>query len=294
MMDYGWRTVVIQSQSRLTIKDGQMSVYDVPAEEEHLIPIEEIRRVIVSVPSGIVSFHLLQRLIEANVSVVFCDRKHIPSGEITPIGIREESSGCIIDQTCWTQERKDTLWKEIVVQKITNQIGVLEKCDKEIPTVLVEYLNNVGAGDPTNREAMAAKVYFHALFGMNFGRHSNDIRNTALNYGYALLSSTAARTVSMHGYHNALGIHHHSRNNKLNLACVIMEPFRPFVDLVVSKNGKRRLDNAFKLELISIMQSECFVDGRRISIEDGVELYGLNMLRALGDGRIKAPEVRLE
>ena len=46
---------------------------------------------------------------------------------------------------------------------------------------------------------------------MNFGRHSNDIRNTALNYGYALLSSTAARTVSMHGYHNALGIHHHNK-----------------------------------------------------------------------------------
>lgn len=45
MMEYGWRTIVIQSPSQLTVKDGQMAVYDVAADEGHLIPIDEVRRV---------------------------------------------------------------------------------------------------------------------------------------------------------------------------------------------------------------------------------------------------------
>lgn len=294
MMEDGWRTVVIQSPSRLFIKEGQMAIYDAAAEEEHLIPIEEVRRVIVSITSGIVSFNLLQRLIEANVSIIFCDRKHVPSGEITPLGIREDSSGHIMDQACWTQERKDAIWREIVRQKICNQMKTLDRCGKDIPDILEEYLNTIEPGDSTNREAMAAKVYFHSLFGMNFRRYSSDIHNAALNYGYALICSTAARTVYIHGYHTALGIHHHSRTNKLNLACDFMEPFRPFIDEIVVKQGGRYLDHSLKSELLQSLQNTCIVDGRRTTIEDGIETYGIRMLKALGDCNVRIPEVGYE
>jgi len=50
------------------------------------------------------------------------------------------------------------VWREIVKQKIWNQISVLEKCGKEIPPVLLEYYDAIEPGDPTNREALAAKV----------------------------------------------------------------------------------------------------------------------------------------
>ena len=294
MMEYGWRTVVIQSPSRLIIKEGQMSVYDVVTKEEHLIPIEEVRRIIVSVPSGIISFGLLQKLIEANVSVVLCDRKRVPGGEIIPLGQREESSGCIMDQACWTQERKDIIWSEIVRQKIRNQINALEICRKTVPHCLEDYLDTIEGGDLTNREAMAAKVYFHALFGMSFVRHSRDPRNAALNYGYSLICSTVARTVSIHGYHTALGIHHQSRNNRLNLACDIMEPFRPFIDIVVAKQEKRYLDSAFKADLIQSLQNECVVDGMKYTIEDAIEAYGLKVLKALGNDKMSMPKVEYE
>lgn len=294
MMEYGWRTIVIQSPSWLTVKDGQMSVYDVAADEEHLIPIDEVRRVIVSIPSGIMSFGLLQKLIDANVSVLLCDRKRVPNGEITPLGIREESAGCVMDQACWSQDRKDSIWRDIVKQKITNQIKTLERCGKGIPHILEEYLETVEPGDPTNREAMAAKVYFHALFGMNFVRHSWDKRNAALNYGYALICSTVSRTISIHGYNTALGIHHCSRQNKLNLACDFMEPFRPLIDLIVARQGKRYLDEEFKSELIQSLQRDCVVDGRRFSIEDAIEVYGTGMLKALGNDSLNAPRVEYE
>ena len=294
MMERGWRTIVIQSPSRLTIKEGQMSVYDLVSDAEHLIPVEEIRRLMVTTSGGIISFNLLQRLLAYNVSVIFCDHKHVPCGEMTPYGQHEESAGRIMDQSAWSQEWKDIVWSTIVRQKINNQISALETCGIDVPTVLMEYACDVEPGDPTNREAMAAKVYFHALFGMNFGRHGRDMRNASLNYGYAIICSAAARTVSMHGYHMAMGVHHHSRGNRLNLACDIMEPFRPFVDTEVFRLGKRYLDNATKAELIRSMQRPCLVNRRRMSVDDGIEFYGQSILRALSDESEALPEVRFE
>ena len=60
---------------------------------------------------------------------------------------------------------------------------------------LYEYINEIEFGDATNREGHAAKVYFNALFGMDFTRSAENVTNAALNYGYSLLLSTFNRCV---------------------------------------------------------------------------------------------------
>ena len=44
-------------------------------------------------------------------------------------------------------------------------------------------------GDPTNREGLAAKVYFRELFGEGFSRERRDegIINSSLNYIYQIV-----------------------------------------------------------------------------------------------------------
>ena len=70
-----------------------------------------------------------------------------------------------------------------------------------------------------------------ALFGTAFVRAPHaDATNNALDYGYSILLSHTACRIAAKGYLNQVGIHHHSKTNPYNLACDLMEPFRPLID----------------------------------------------------------------
>ena len=77
------------------------------------------------------------------------------------------------------------------------------KCEEA--DLLYQYINEIEFGDVTNREGHAAKVYFNALFGMDFTRSAENVTNAALNYGYSLLLSTFNRCVVANGYITQLG-----------------------------------------------------------------------------------------
>jgi CRISPR-associated protein Cas1 len=57
--------------------------------------------------------------------------------------------------------------------------------------------------------------------------------NNLLNYGYAIVRATMARAIVGAGLLPTLGIFHRNRYNAYCLADDIMEPYRPFVDIIV-------------------------------------------------------------
>lgn len=91
-------------------------------------------------------------------------------------------------------------------------------------------------GDTTNREAVAARKYFVALFGSTFRRTDEDVTNASLNYGYAIIRSCVAKTLAGYGFNGTVGIHHINETNPFNLADDIMEPLRPVVDMWTDEN----------------------------------------------------------
>lgn len=93
-----------------------------------------------------------------------------------------------------------------------------------------KYVEEIEYGDATNREGHAAKVYFNALFGMDFTRTEENSINAALNYGYGILLSTFNREIILNGYITQLGLFHNNMFNQFNLGSDLMEPFRPIVD----------------------------------------------------------------
>lgn len=101
---------------------------------------------------------------------------------------------------------------------------------------LQQMADSVLSGDSDNREAVAAAFYFPALFGTGFSRGSDDPRNAALNYGYAILRGGIARNLVVHGLEPCIGLFHHSELNNFNLADDLIEAYRPVVDLYVAKN----------------------------------------------------------
>ena len=101
---------------------------------------------------------------------------------------------------------------------------------------LQQMAGKVLSNDSDNREAVAAALYFPALFGNGFFRGSDDPRNAALNYGYAVMRAGIARNLVVHGLEPCIGLHHRSELNNFNLADDLIEPFRPIVDLYVAQN----------------------------------------------------------
>ena len=84
-------------------------------------------------------------------------------------------------------------------------------------------------------EARAAAYYWKNLFPVDgFTRDREGIPpNNLLNYGYAILRAVVARGLVTSGLLPTLGIHHHNRYNAYCLADDIMEPYRPYVDMLV-------------------------------------------------------------
>lgn len=141
-------------------------------------------------------------------------------------------------QTGWNEKFKGLLWAEIVAEKIRNQSAFLKEIGKtDEPALLDSYLPQIAPMDKTNREGHAAKVYFNALFGMEFTRTDDNATNAALNYGYGLLLSAVNREISINGYLTQLGLFHDNMFNPYNLSCDLMEPFRILVDRIVSRGG---------------------------------------------------------
>jgi CRISPR-associated protein Cas1 len=136
---------------------------------------------------------------------------------------------------------------------------------------LRKYVTEVDEGDTANREALASRVYFRALFGPEFKRgRFRDIVNAGLNYGYAVLRGSIRKELVICGLEGSIGIFHDSAENPFNLSDDIIEPFRPFVDLIVlrscASSGLEELTPDIKKELVGVLTREVRLDGKRYSL----------------------------
>ena len=122
---------------------------------------------------------LLNELVKKKIKVVFCDEKRNPSSELLPYYGSHDTSAKIREQIKWSEQQKTVIWTEIVTEKIRKQIEVLDVYGKSEVQLLRKYVEEIEYGDATNREGHAAKVYFNALFGMDFTRTEENSINVA-------------------------------------------------------------------------------------------------------------------
>ena len=278
-----FRTVVITKQSKLSYKNRYLAVKS--ELEENYIHLSEIDTIIVDSIAVSISSYLLKELADNKINIIFCDEKHNPFGELNSFYSSHNTSKKILIQTKWNNKQKDELWSLIVKNKIINQALLLNKIKSENYDLLMSYVNEVRVGDKTNREAHSAKVYFNALFTKSFIRNANDNINAALNYGYSILLSNFNKEIINNGYLTQLGIHHKSEFNQFNLACDLMEPFRPIIDNFVYYNQTREFDSKYKLDLINIFNNNYKYLSKNYTLKDIIKMYTKNTLDCLSDNK---------
>ncbi len=280
-----WRTVVVTGNAKLDYKMDYLVVRK--AETTIRIFIGEIGLLIIESTAVSLTTMLLSELIKHKIKVVFCDEKHNPQSELMPYYGSHDTSAKIRTQIQWTREVKENIWTEIVAEKIKQQSEHLKKYELKVPSdMLKQYIEEIELGDKTNREGHAAKVYFNALFGMDFSRSKDCAINAALNYGYGILLSCFNREVIANGYITQLGLFHNNMFNPFNLSSDLMEPFRILVDRIVMKNKPEKFDTEEKMDFVYMLEDEVMIDGKRQYISNAIKIYCRSIFDALNENDV--------
>ena len=278
-----WRIVVISNSAKLEYKMDYMIVRQSEITKIHL---SEISMLIVESTAVSLTVGLLSELTKRKIKVIFCDEKRNPSSELVSYYGSHDTSAKVRQQVGWTAEIKKMMWTEIVSEKIRNQQRFLEDLGKKENVMLAEYLKEIQPGDTTNREGHAAKVYFNAVFGMDFSRSLDIPINAALNYGYGIILSTFNREIVSNGYITQLGLFHDNMFNQFNLGSDLMDPFRILVDRKVYEMKPEKLEKEEKLQLVNILNQEVTIDGKRNYVVNAIKIYCKSVFDAINDNDV--------
>lgn len=277
-----WRTVVISSRCKLDYKMGFMVVRK---EEIQKIFLDEIAVLLIENPAVALTGCLLEALVEKKIKVIFCDTKRNPMAELIPCHGCYDGSRKVKAQIAWDETIKGLVWADIVSEKIRKQSEFLQnlQMDREAQ-LLHSYLSQIELYDATNREGHAAKVYFNALFGMDFTRSEENLTNSALNYGYSILLSAFNREIVDNGYLTQIGIFHDNMFNHFNLSCDLMEPFRILVDRTVKFSSFSAFTGEEKHRLVDILNQTVLINQTKQTVLNAIKIYCRSVFDALNEG----------
>ena len=276
-----WRTVVITSRCKLDYKMGFMVVR---AEETKKIFLDEIAVLLIENPTVSLTGCLLEALVEKKIRVIFCDARRTPNAELVPYYNSYDCSRKIKAQIAWTDDIKGAVWADIVAEKIRKQADFLEELESfNESSLLRSYLSQIEPHDATNREGHAAKVYFNALFGMDFTRSEENITNAALNYGYSIILSAFNREIVSHGYLTQLGVFHDNMFNHFNLSCDLMEPFRILVDRKVKSMSFTDFGSEEKHALVNVLNGTVVINQTKQTVLNAIKYYCRSVFDAMNE-----------
>ena len=277
-----WRTVVITGNAKLDYKMDYLIVRK--TDNTTRVFIGEIGMLIVESTSVSLTTMLLCELTKHKVKVVFCDEKHNPQSELLSYYGSHDTSAKVRTQIGWSKQDKELIWTEIVAEKIRQQRDhLLERGLDTQAALLDSYIPEIEIGDKTNREGHAAKVYFNALFGVDFTRSQENAANAALNYGYGILLACFNREVVANGYITQLGLFHDNMFNQFNFSSDLMEPFRILVDRIVVKMKPQKFDKDEKICFIYMLEDGVMIDGKIQYVSNAIKIYCRSVFDALND-----------
>ncbi|HOI46161.1 MAG TPA: type II CRISPR-associated endonuclease Cas1 [Bacilli bacterium] len=293
-----WRIVYIEESEYLNLYLDNIKINK--GIEDIIIPLQDIHTIILDNTKTVVSVNLLNKCMEYNICLITCGIDHLPIAELVPINGNYRSDYVLFDQIGWSNNIKNKLQQVIVRGKINNQIKVLKKNKKEESVIekLTTFNNEVELGDTTNREGLAAKMYFRELFGSQFIRFEDDVINAGLNYGYSILRSQITKSAISKGLNTCIGLFHKGASNFHNLSDDIIEPFRPIIDDFVYNNllNEQSFKKEHRLNIIKISSKKIMYNGQKQTLLNVINMFIDQIIRYIetnGNSDIHIPDIRI-
>jgi CRISP-associated protein Cas1 len=285
------RTICIQTPCHLKCNNNQLvlsysHVKGLEDRADKTVPIEDIGVLILEHQQITLTHYLLDALVNNNVAVITCNDTHHPTGMLLPLEGNTVQSERFRYQIDASAPLKKQLWQQTVAAKITNQAAVFKHWNIK-NKLLLNLADAVKSGDTDNVEGTAAVHYWQNLFPpawLFYRKREGLPPNNLLNYGYAIIRAAMARAIVGAGLLPTLGIFHRNRYNAYCLADDIMEPYRPFVDMVVrtivnETSHVETLTQDFKVRLLKVLETDVLLDGNKSPLLVAMERTATSLVR---------------
>ncbi len=272
-----FRTVVVSHEAEIHVHRGQLVVLQ---DERVTVPTEDIAVLVLEHPRIRLSAAALNLLASAGVATAVCDDKHMPTGILLPNNQHSRQLAATRAQLAATVPQVKRIWQRLVRAKIENQALCLQLLGRDGSARLRAYASGVQSGDTSGLEATAARYYFPRLMP-GVRRHSGEGPDPALDYGYAVLRAAVARCLVAHGLYTPLGIHHDGQLNPFNLADDLLEPFRPFADLIAIRDDCTINAIQGRALMLGVLHAPCMVNERQHSVLTAIEDCVVSLVQAL-------------
>lgn len=287
------RTLYFGNPAYLSCQNSQLTVSYPDAEDKKTVPIEDIGIVLLDHPQITITHHLIASLLSVNAALITCNERHLPTGLMLNLDGHSLQSKYFKHQISTKEPLKKQLWQLTIKAKINNQANVLSAQSKNY-----QYLRNlipkVKSGDSSNIEARAASFYWKSVYmelGIKFSRDpAGDSPNHLLNYGYTILRALVARSLVGSGLLPTLGIFHRNQYNAYCLADDIMEPYRPYIDVLVfdicQKYGyDAELDTNIKKELLTIPVIDVVIENKKSPMMLAIQRTTASLAKSFESGQ---------
>ncbi len=240
----------------------------------------------------------LSILTQNKVAVMTLDQKYLPTAIVLPFEGHARQSKLMHAQVNIDSEKKLELWMDIIRRKIHNQAGALSILGLPGSGEIAAYAKKITKGTVDQMESLAARDYFSFYHG-GLKRRTEDPVNSRLNYGYAVVRSNIARSLTATRFHPTFGIHHNSQLNSFNLADDLIEPFRPMVDLIAHKDREVdstdiRLTRDERRALAHILHNACMMDGMKMNVMTAIDRMCESLKRIIlekSEESLKLPDI---
>lgn len=271
-----FRIILIENESEISVKLNNLIVNR--NGDDIWIPMDDISMIVLDNLQVSLTTRMLCALAQENIGVVLCNQEHLPIGFYSSYDNHSRISKNIGYQIEKDKLFYDELWQAIVKAKIENQSMVIKKLDKkeQVYENIQKFKAEVLAGDTTNREAHAAKIYFNELMGTSFSRGNDELLiNSGLDYGYAIIRSYLARVCVGYGINSQLGIHHRNEYNRFNFIDDIIEPIRPIVDLYIYilLDGEEYFKVEHRRKIVNILNHKIIYKKKNMYLCNALEDY---------------------
>lgn len=294
-----FRQVLITKKSYIHFENNNLIVEK--DDKKLSVPIGDISIIIFESLESTISLRIISELSLRNITMLFCDSKHMPVAYTLPINQHYRIPYVHNLQVEQIDEIKEFIWRKLIKAKINNSRKVLEieNASSDVIELMQEYEDEIVGNDDKNREATAAKVFFNYLYGTGFSRkNEEDSINMALNYGYGVFRSAITRLLCTFGFTTHIGVHHKSMENALNLTYDLIEPYRPIIDYYVFNYLHHFInDNELSIdtrkELISLLNAPIKVNDKEYTVLYSMELLIKSYLNLLetGEEKLAIPEL---
>jgi CRISP-associated protein Cas1 len=283
------RVLILENSAYLSIDQSRLSV-DRRSEGVSKIALVDIAALVIESPQVVLTTAVLQSLAEHDIPLQVADSKHYPAAMLFPTKGHVATVERQRKQLDLNPAVGGGLWQKIIAAKIRNQAAVLKAIGQDTAIErLLRLATELSPGDPGNHEAQAAQAYWPALFENNFRREkrgAEEVRNSALNFGYTIVRALVARYVALSGLTPISGIGHTNQQNPLALVDDLMEPFRPAVDWLVVRSvaADSEWTTSTKQQMLQVLENPMKLGTNHFRFSAAVFEFVQNYVRAITAG----------